>query len=192
MPDQQIRDLAARWLEPGQPELSTQCPAALPEGHGVPALRRDPRRLRTRRPTADDEHAPRDRRLLEPVATPLPLAPGRRIDEARDPVIARAAAPAQLIARYARPDLVVAAGAGLGDEVRVSDLAADDADHVGMAGGEDGFGGGRRPDVALRLDSGVTHDALNAAANGSPSRWSYSDGGMIWWKSKYEPVPQVT
>ena len=97
---------------------------------------------------------------LEPVAAPLPLAPGRRVDEARDPVVARATAPAQLVARDARPDLVRAPGAGLGDQVRIGDLAADDADHVGMTGGQDRLGGGRRPDVALGLDQRVTDDRL--------------------------------
>ena len=102
----------------------------------------------------------RGRRRLEPVAAPLELAPGRRVHEARDPVVARAAAPAQLVARDARPHLVGAVGAGLGDEVRIGDLAADDADHVGLAGGEHGLGGLGRPDVALGLDHGVRDDPL--------------------------------
>ena len=126
----------------------------------MPALRRDPSRLEPGRPATDDQHAARRRRRLEPVAAPFPLAPGRRVDEARDPVVARAAAPAQLVARDARPDLVGAAGAGLGDQVRIGDLAADDADHVGMPGGEDRLGRGRRPDVALGLDQRVPDDAL--------------------------------
>ena len=50
------------------------------------------------------------------------------------------------------------AGAGLRDEVRVGDLAADDADHVGLAGGDDRLGGLGRPDVALGLDDGMADD----------------------------------
>ena len=49
-------------------------------------------------------------------------------------------------------------GPRLGDQMRVGDLAADDADHVGMAGGEDGLGRGGRPDVALGLDDRVADD----------------------------------
>ena len=124
------------------------------------ALRRDPRRLEAGRPAADDEHAARRRLRLEPVAAPLELAPGRRVDQARDPVVARPAAPAQLVARDARPDLVGAPGARLGDEMRVGDLAAHDADHVGMAGRQDGLGRGGRADVALGLDERVADDAL--------------------------------
>ena len=71
-------------------------------------------------------------------------------------------------------------GPRLGDQVRVGDLAADDADHVGVTGREDRLGRGRRPDVALGLDDARGgRPALSAAANGSPSRCSYSDGGMI-------------
>ena len=43
----------------------------------------------------------------------------------------------------------------LAHEVRVGDLAAHDRHHVGVPGGEHGLGGGRRADVALRLDRGV-------------------------------------
>ena len=126
----------------------------------MPALGRDPGRLEPGRSATDDQHAPWRRCRFEPVAAPLELPPGRRVDEARDPVVARAAAPAQLVARDARPDVVGAAGPGLGDQVRIGDLAAHDADHVGMPGGEDGLGGGRRPDVALGLDARVPDDRL--------------------------------
>ena len=134
------------------------------------ALRRDPGRLETRRPAADHQHGLHRRRRLEPIAVPLELAPGRRVHEARDPVVARPAAPAQLVARDARPHLVGAVGAGLGDQVRVGDLAADDADHVGLPGGKDGLGGLGRPDVALGLDAArASTTRLSSAANGTPS-----------------------
>ena len=42
----------------------------------------------------------------EPVAAPLGLAARRRVDHAGDPVVARATAPAHLVARDARPNLV--------------------------------------------------------------------------------------
>ena len=158
-PGEQVRDLAARRLQTGQPELPAERRPALQERDPVAALRRHPGGLQPGRPATDDQDPARVRRRLEPVAVPFPFAPGGRVDEARDPVVARAAAPAQLVARDARPDLVGAAGAGLGDQVRIGDLAADDADHVGVSGGQDGLGRGRRPDVALGLDQRVLHDA---------------------------------
>ena len=53
-----------------------------------------------------------------------------------------------------------APGPGLGDQVRIGDLAADDADHVGMTGGQDRLGRVGRPDVALGLDERVPDDRL--------------------------------
>ena len=94
------------------------------------------------------------------VAVPRPFPAGRRVHEARDPVVARAAAPAQLIARDARADLVGPIGARLGDHMRVGDLPAHDADQVGLAGGQHRLGRLRRPDVALGLHDGVRDDAL--------------------------------
>ena len=65
------RDLAARRLQAGEPELAAERRAALDERHAMAALRRDPRRLQPGRPAADDQHAPRTGRRLEPVAAPL-------------------------------------------------------------------------------------------------------------------------
>ncbi len=126
----------------------------------MPALRGDPCRLEAGRAAADHEHGLGRRRRLEPVAVPGELAPGRRVHEARDPVIPRPAAPAHLVARDARPHLVGAVGAGLGDQVRVGDLPPDDADHVGLPGGQDRLGRLGRPDVALGLDPRVRDDPL--------------------------------
>ena len=120
----------------------------------------DPRRLEPGRTATHDEDATRLGRRRESVAAPLPLAPGRRVDQARDPVVARSPAPAQLVARDARPDLVGPPRPRLGHEMRVGDLAADDADEVGVAGGQDRLRRGRRPDVALALDERVADDRL--------------------------------
>ena len=124
------------------------------------ALGRDPGGLEARRPAADDQHGSRGRGGLNSVAVPRPFAAGRRVHEARDPVVARAAAPAQLIARDARADLVGPIGARLGDHMRVGDLPAHDADQVGLAGGQHRLGRLGRPDVALGLHDSVRDDAL--------------------------------
>ena len=124
------------------------------------ALGSDARHLQAGRSPTGDEHASTCRRRLEAVATPLDLAARRRVDEARDPVVARPAPPTQLVARDARPHLLRPAAARLGHEVRVGDLAAHDGHHVGVPGGEHGLRRCRRADVALRLDHGVRHDLL--------------------------------
>ena len=97
---------------------------------------------------------------VEPIAAPLELAAGGWIHQARDPVVARAPSPAHLVARDARPDVLGAVGAGLGDQVRIGDLAAHDADQVGLTAGEHGFRGLGGADVALGLHQGVRDDAL--------------------------------
>ena len=62
------------------------------------SLGRDPGGFESRRPTPHDQYGSRGRGGLRPVAVPRPFPAGRRVHEARDPVVARAAAPAQLIA----------------------------------------------------------------------------------------------
>ena len=57
-------------------------------------------------------------------------------------------------------------GPRLGDEMRVGDLAAHDADHVGMTGREHGLGRGGRPDVALGLDDRVADGGLERRGEG--------------------------
>ena len=135
------------------------------------ALGGDASRLQAGRTAAHDQDAPRVAGRLEPVAAPLPFASRRRVDQARDPVVARPTAPAQLVARDARPHLVRSPGAGLGDHVRIGDLAADDADHVGMTGGQDGLGRGGRPDVALGLDQRVADDRLERRGERLAEPW---------------------
>ena len=77
--------------------------------------------------------------------------------------------------------------------MRVGDLAADDADHVGVTGGEDRLGRLGRPDVALGLDAGVPDDRLERGRERLAEPLARrATVGMIPWKSKYEPVPQVT
>ena len=67
-------------------------------------------------------------------------------------------------------------GAGLGDEVRVGDLATHDRDHVGMAGSEDGLGICRSADVALGLDDGVADDALERCGGRLTEAWRIQRG----------------
>ena len=152
------------WPRDGWRPASRNCPPSdgprSNKRHVVAALGRDAGRLQPGRPAADDQDGPRGRRRLEPVAAPFELASGRRVDQARDPVVARTPRPAQLVARDARPDLVRPSRPSLRDQVRIGDLAADDADHVGMAGGQHGLGRGGRPDVALGLDLRVPDDRL--------------------------------
>ena len=155
----EVGDLAARRLESREPELPAEARARLEQRDVMPANSRDPCRLEPGRSTTDDEHLPRSDAGVEPVATPLPLAPRRWVHEARDPVVARSTAPAQLVARDAWPNVLGTAGAGLRHQVRIGDLAADDAHEVGMPGREHRFGGGGRPDVALGLHKRVADDA---------------------------------
>ena len=58
-PGDEVGDLAARWLAPGEPELAAELRPALQERHVMAPLRRDASRLQPGRTAADDEHAPR-------------------------------------------------------------------------------------------------------------------------------------
>ena len=128
------------------------------------ALGCDPRGLQPGRAAADDQDTPGVRARL--AAAPLELAAGRGVDQAGDPVVAVAAAPAHLVAGEAGPDLLGAAAARLVAEVRVGDLAAHDADHVGLARGEHGLGVLGRAHVALALHAGVPDHLLERGRKG--------------------------
>src|SRR4029078_4884838 len=99
-----VRDLAARRLEPSQSELPAEHRSPLQERDRMTALGRHPGGLQAGRTATHDQEPARLWRGFEAVAVPFPFAPRGRVDEAGDPVIARAAAPAQLIARDARPN----------------------------------------------------------------------------------------
>ena len=161
VPGEVVEHLRACRLLPGEAPL----PAEL--GRTSRPARRDGRARRSRAPPRvlpgrRRRRAPGTASAAggEPVAAPLRLAPDRRVDQARDPVVAGPAAPAQLVARDARADPLGVSGAGLGDEMRIGDLAAHDRHHVGVTGSEHGLGVGRRADVALGLHDGVAHDGL--------------------------------
>ena len=111
-------------------------------------------------PTTSTRLGPRRRR--EAVAAPFEFAPGRRIDQAGDPVVAIAAAPAHLVAGEAGPDVFGAAVARLVGEMRIGDLAAHDRDHVGLARGDDIVGILRRADMAFGLHPGMAAPPASA------------------------------
>ena len=117
----------------------------------MPALGRHPCGLQPGRPAAHDQDPSGPFGRREAVAAPFPLAACRGIDEAGDPVVAKAPAPAHLVAGEAGADVVRPARPGLVGQMRVGDLAAHDRDHVGLARGHDVFGVLRRADVALGL-----------------------------------------
>ena len=66
----------------------------------------------------------------------LGLAAGARVLDAAEPAVEAHAADALLVAAEAQADLVGGAGAGLGGEVGVGDLAAHHADEVAVALGQ--------------------------------------------------------
>jgi len=78
------------------------------------ALGGDARGFKPGRAAAHDQHAFRAGRRREAVAAPLELAARRRIDQAGDVIVARAAAPAHLVAGEARADVGGALGLGTG------------------------------------------------------------------------------
>ena len=158
VPGEVVDHLRACRLLPGEAPLAAELVGRLDQHDAMAALGAHARGLESCGATADDEHVARIGSRREPVAAPLRLAPDRWVDQARDPVVAGPAAPAQLVARDARADPLGVSGAGLGNEVRVGDLAAHDRHHVGVTGGEHRLGGCRRADVAFGLHDGVAHD----------------------------------
>ena len=132
----------------------------------MPAFRRDPGRLQSRRAAAHHQDLARRVGPGEPVPAPLELATRGRIDEAADPVVARAPSPAHLVARQAWPHVVGPPFARLVRHVRIRDLAAHDAHHVRLSGGDDVVRVLRGADVALRLHLRVPHGLLDSLCEG--------------------------
>ena len=155
VPVDEVEDLRAPRLHPGEAELPAEPGRGLGEGDPVAALRRDPGRLQPGRPPAHDEDRARVTGRVEPVPAPLELAARGRIDEAAHPVVARPPPPAHLVAREAGAHVLGAALAGLVRHVGVRDLAADDAHHVRLAGADHLVRVLRGADMALRLHLGV-------------------------------------
>ena len=84
--------------------------------------------------TSDVASAAAARRRRPSPATRL--AAGARVLDAAEPAVEAHAPDALLVARQAQADVVGGAGAGLGREVGVGDLAPHDADEVAVALGQ--------------------------------------------------------
>ncbi len=179
VPGDQFEDLAAPRLHAGQAELAAEQGRSLGQRHPMAALSRDPRRLEPGRPAAHDQDPARPRRRREAVAAPFELAPGRWIDQAGDPVVALAPAPAQLVAGDAAAHVLGPVRHRLGGEMRIGDLAAHDADHVGLARGDHGVGVLGRADMALGLDPGVPAHLLQRLGEGRAELVGVQTVGMI-------------
>ena len=185
VPREVVEDLRARRLAPGEDPLPAEAVASLDQDDGVAPLGRHPRRLEAGRPAADDEHGPGPCGRREAIAAPLVLPPGRGVDQARDPVVPGAAPPAQLVAGDARPDPVGVSGpapwppGGGRRSGRGRSTPGRRGPRPAPPPRPAACGCGSRP---ARRRGCVT--CLSAAANGSPRRGGYSDGGMIVKKSK--------
>src|SRR5690606_29547744 len=90
-------------------------------------------------------------------AAPFPFAARGRIDDAAYPVVARAPAPAHLIAGQAAADVLRSARRRLVGKMRIWNLAADDRDEVGTAVAPYAFGTFGRANVALGRDQRVAN-----------------------------------
>ena len=153
------------WPRRGCMPARRNWPPSLSDGFdqrdAMAALGGDPRRLEAGDAAADHQHAACGRRRRrEAVAAPFEFAARRGIDQAGDPVVAIAPAPAHLVAGEAGADVLGAAVPRLVGEMRIGDLAAHDRDHVGLARGHDVVGILRRADMALGLDPGMLHHLL--------------------------------
>ena len=163
---QQIEDLGPAGLHAGQAELPTQLVGGLGKRHLMAAFGGDPRRLEPRGPAAHHQHALTLPGRREGIAAPFELASRRGIDQAGDPIIPRAAAPAHLVAGDAGADIADAPLARLVGEMGVGDLAAHDAHHIGLARGDDVIRILRRADMALRLDADMLGHLLQRLGEG--------------------------
>src|SRR5262249_25068195 len=132
--------------------------------------------------------ATHDERSLRPVGspeaitTPLELAPRRGIDQAADPIGARSPTPAHLIAGDAWADVCRAPPARLVRRIRIRCLAPDDADHIGLARGDDIVGVLRRADMALGLHADMLDDLLQRLGEGRPQFVFIEEGRHDLWK----------
>jgi hypothetical protein len=160
VPVQQVEDLTAPGLQAREPRLAAHLGRRLRQGYPMTALGRHPGGLQARQAAAHHQNPPGPLGRCKTVAAPLELAPGRGVDHAGYPVVAGPPAPAHLVARDARPHLVGPARARLVGHVGIGDLAAHDADHVGLARADHGVRVLRRADVAFGLDPGVADYGL--------------------------------
>ena len=141
-------ELVAAGRPQNQVYLAPELVLALDECHPVAALRKDGGGLHPCRPAAGDEPA---RRLIgrgDRSRAESPLAPGTRIDGARDRQPLEDATDAALVAADAVNELALAALAYLVRELGVGDLRAGHCDHVRLAACEDLLGHCRILDAA--------------------------------------------
>ena len=141
---QQVTDDVAKLSPPGDPHRPLDLPAepviALQQGDPMTALGRNRRRFQPRRATADHQHLFGFRRQLPGADAVFLLPPGGRGFDTAEPAVQAHSPDAFLIAGQAQTNIVGAVFAGLAGEFGISDLAANDADQIGMTFAQNPFG----------------------------------------------------
>ncbi len=155
VPAHQVGDLAAPWLQTGKAELAADLRCCLHQRDAMAAFGGGAGGLQPGRTGTDDDDVFRRDGGGEAVAAPFPFAACRWVDEAGNPVVARPAAPAHLVAGNAAAHVFGAPFGRLAGEVRVGDLAAHDGDEIGLTAGDDGLAVFGCADMRLGRDLGV-------------------------------------
>src|SRR4051794_9648437 len=110
------------------------------------------RRFETGRAATDDQYALRLAGRSKAVAAPLPFPPRGRIDDAADPVVTAAPAPAHLVAGQAASNILRPAVGSLCSQMRIGDLPTHDGNEIGVAFAQHALGVLGRADMALGGD----------------------------------------
>ena len=161
----------------GHVELAADLTGGIEQGDLVAALGRHGGAGQARRTRADhgDGFRRRDRRVVE-----FGFRACARIDQAARLAVLEHVVQTGLVAGDAGVDGVGTVGAGLGHPVRVSQQRARHRDHVGGAGGQDGFGhvrhvdavGGHQRQCHVRLELGGDGGECGARYRGGDRRHS--------------------
>ena len=177
VPLDEFGDLRAARLQARQTEGAAEFRPSLSERDAVPSFGRHACGLQSTGPTAHDQNGLGPRGRFEGVAAPFPLATHRWVHQARNPVVARTTPPAHLVARDAAANFIGSAGERLVHEVRVGDLTAHDAHHVGLPAGDHVVGVLRCAHLALGLHLGMAHRALQPLGVLHPEIVGVLEGG---------------
>ena len=133
-PVDHVADTGMLGRQPRHLNRAAQPGSRLRQGDAVAPQRRHPRRLHAGRAAAHHQHVLRRRRGRQILAEGQ-LAARDHVHRAGD-ASRHQPAEATLVAADARPDLVAAPLQRLADDVRVGDVGAGHADHVGVAAGD--------------------------------------------------------
>src|SRR5690606_27712525 len=106
VPVEKVEDLAAAGLFAGKPELAADSWLRFEKIDPMAAFGRHPRGFEPGGTGADDHDPSRGGGRRETIASPFEFAPRRGVDEAGNPVVAGASAPAHLVAGDAAADVL--------------------------------------------------------------------------------------